>query len=94
MPELTWTTGFAWVGILASALVVGSWPLALCAWWHHRDARRRIAADRVRAQALLAQMHDETQTTWRTLGEMLGRLDTPAEARHRDLKDRLDGREG
>lgn len=41
---------------------------------------------------LIAQMHGETQTTLRSLGEILAQMETNAEVRYRDVKDRLDGR--
>jgi hypothetical protein len=48
---------------------------------------------------LIAQMHTETQTTLRALGEgqtrlgdILERMETNAEARYRDLKEGLSGR--
>jgi hypothetical protein len=52
-------------------------------------------------QETVKAVHAETQTTLRALGEgqaalgqILDRMDRQAEARYRDLKDRLDGEEG
>jgi hypothetical protein len=80
MPEVTWTTALAWFGVLTGAASVAGLIVAVA-------GNRTIKA-----------MHTETQTTLRTLGEGQTRLgeipaqmETNAEARYRDLKDRLEG---
>jgi hypothetical protein len=61
-------------------------------------SNRTVKGLHTETQTTLKTMHTETQTTLRTLGEgqkslgdILDRMDQAAEARYRDLKDRLDG---
>jgi HAMP domain-containing protein len=105
MPELTWTTALAWFGVLASdasigGLILGA-VLGLVTWRQNRATTQLIADGHASTQltlkdlhattqATLKSMHTATQTTLGQLGQVLDRMDQQAEARYRDLKDRLD----
>jgi flagellar biosynthesis component FlhA len=105
MPELTWTTALAWFGVLAGAASVGvlllSAVLGLITWRQNRATTQLIADGHASTQLTLKDlhattqdtlksMHTATQTTLGQLGQVLDRMDQQAEARYRDLKDRLD----
>jgi hypothetical protein len=84
MPELTWTTALAWVGVLASAASIGGLilgaVLGLVTWRQNRattqlirdgHAATQLTLKDVHAttQETLKAMHAATQDTLRTLGE-------------------------
>jgi hypothetical protein len=77
MPELTWTTMLAWFGVLTGAASVLGVILAVV-------GNRTLTALHTETQTTLAQMDAG-------LKQVLDRMDARAEARYRDLKDRLDG---
>jgi HAMP domain-containing protein len=105
MPELTWTTALAWFSVLASAASIGGLilgaVLGLVTWRQNRATTQLIADGHASTQLTLKDlhattqdtlksMHTATQTTLGQLGQVLDRMDQQAEARYRDLKDRLD----
>jgi HAMP domain-containing protein len=105
MPELTWTTALTWFGVLASAASIGGLilgaVLGLVTWRQNRATTQLIADGHASTQLTLKDlhattqdtlksMHTATQTTLGQLGQVLDRMDQQAEARYRDLKDRLD----
>jgi hypothetical protein len=63
-------------------------------------SNRTVKAMHAESQGTLKSLHTETQETLRQLGagqtrlgDILAQMETNAEARYRDLKDRLDGEE-
>jgi hypothetical protein len=106
MPELTWTTALAWFGVLAGAASIGGLLLGAVlgvVTWRQNRATTQLIRDghaatqltlkdvHATTQDALTAMHAATQTTLGQLGQVLDRMDRQAEARYRDLKDRLDG---
>jgi hypothetical protein len=75
---MTWPTPLEWLGLVGTLATLTSLVLA----WGARDTKKILermdTANRVH--------HSQTQA-------MLARMETNAEARYRDLKDRLDGEE-
>jgi hypothetical protein len=77
MPELTWTLALAWFGVLTGAASVAGLIVAVV-------GNRTVKAMHVETQTTLTQMDAG-------LKQVLDRMDARAEARYRDLKDRLGG---
>jgi hypothetical protein len=109
MPELTVTTALAWFGVLAGAASVGGLVLGLITWRQNRATTQLIRDGHTATQLTLKDVHATTQDTLKTmhgatqttlaqmdtgLKQVLDRMDARAEARDRDLKDRLEGEEG
>jgi hypothetical protein len=97
MPELTWTMALAWFGVLTGAASVAGLIVAVV-------GNRTVKAMHATTQETLKAMHTTTEESMRQLGtgittmdtglkQVLDRMDARAEARYRDLKDRLDGEE-
>jgi hypothetical protein len=87
---MTWPTPLEWLGMLGTLATLTSLVLA----WGARDTkqilRRMDQANRAyheTSQAMLDRMDRSTK-------DLLARMETNAEARARDLKDRLGGEEG
>jgi hypothetical protein len=86
---MTWPTPFEWLALIGTLATLTSLVLA----WGARDTkqilRRMDTANRAyheTSQAMLERMDRSTK-------DLLTRMDTNAEARYRDLKDRLGGEE-
>jgi hypothetical protein len=98
---MTWPSPLEWIALLGTLATLTSLVLA----WGARDTKkiladmetgRREAHDQ--SQATLKAMDDSLKQTLAQMGtgvtEVLERMDRQAEARYRDLKDRLDGEAG
>jgi 2-keto-3-deoxy-galactonokinase len=87
---MSWPSPLEWLGIIGTLATLTSLVLA----WGARDTKKILArmdgANRAyheTSQGMLERMDRGTK-------EILERMDRQAEARYRDLKDRLDGAEG
>jgi hypothetical protein len=91
MPELTWTTALAWFGVLTGAASVAGLIVAVV-------GNRTVQSMHRETQGTLARMDATTKDTLAQmdagLKQVLDRMDARAEARYRDLTDRLGDEEG
>jgi type VI protein secretion system component VasK len=86
---MSWPSPLEWLGIVGTLATLTSLVLA----WGARDTKK-ILADMEQGRR---EAHEQSQATLKamddSLKQTLGRMETNAEARYRDLKDRLDGEE-
>lgn len=101
MPELTWTTALAWFAVLSGAASVAGLVMAVVGTRQQKSlqadvhgAMQTTLGDLGKGfQQTIEAMDRRHQDTFGRLGDILERMDRAAEARYRDLKDRLDGEE-
>jgi len=87
---MTWPTPLEWIALIGTLATLTSLVLA----WGARDTKQILA----RMDAANRAYHETSQSMLERMDrgtkELLERMDQQAEARYRDLKDRLDGEVG